>query len=152
MRSVDIRERLRQSGLRCTPAREAVLRLLCGAHGGLAHGQVAEGRRTAGLDRVTLYRTLGALVAAGLVHRVQGVDGIWYYHAHPATTERCPAGHPHFQCVRCGRVRCLADQSLPWIAVAPGERVLGKQLIVHGLCRSCAVKDAGDCLDATASG
>ena len=75
--------------------------------GGLAHGQVAGGRQAAGLDRVTLYRALGALTEAGLVHRVQGVDGVWYYHAHTAIAERCPAGHPHFQCVRCGRVRCL---------------------------------------------
>ena len=66
------RRLLQASGLRCTPAREAVLAHLSRRGRPLAHGEIARARGLAALDRVTLYRTLGALQDAGLVHRVQG--------------------------------------------------------------------------------
>jgi len=141
---MEVRMWLRQAHVRCTPAREAVLRLLHNAQHGLAHSQMTTpGSPIAGIDRVTLYRALETLVNAGLVHRVQGLDGIWYFHAHPAASRRCPADHPHFQCTRCGRVRCLTDQELPWVTVADEEQVLGKQLVVHGICSSCAQRGKG---------
>ena len=76
-RSSKVRELLKGSGLRCTPARDAVLRLLSQKDHPLAHSEIAKARGLTTLDRVTLYRTLTALQDAGLVHRVQDLDGAW---------------------------------------------------------------------------
>ncbi len=132
------RELLRASGLRCTPAREAVLAHLSRRGRPLAHGEIARARGLAALDRVTLYRTLGALQDAGLVHRVQDQEGAWRFCAHVRDGRRCPANHPHFQCTRCGRMRCLTGQALPWVEAGAGARVTGKQFVVYGLCAACA--------------
>lgn len=132
------RELLRGAGLRCTPARDAVLGFLARRGRPLAHREILDARGLAGLDRVTLYRTLAALLAAGLVHRVQDAEGTWRFCAHVRRGRRCPANHPHFQCTRCGRMRCLTDQELPWIEAGRGERITGKQFVVYGWCAACA--------------
>ncbi len=132
-----IRQVLRQSGLRCTPVREEVLRFLYDARRPLAHGQIAAAAGMEEVHRVTLYRTLTALEEAGLLHRVQGRDGVWNFCAHPPHGEDCPGNHAHFVCETCGQIRCLHEQSLPWIAVEEGERVSGKQLVAYGICSTC---------------
>ncbi len=135
------RRLLQASGLRCTPARDAVLAYLSRQGRPLAHSEIARARGLAALDRVTLYRTLTALQDAGLVHRVQDQEGAWRFCAHVRRGRRCPANHPHFQCTRCGRMRCLTAQTLPWISVRDGERITGKQLVVYGLCAACAERE-----------
>ncbi len=136
------RDLLRSAGLRCTPAREAVLAHLARQARPLAHRELARARALAALDRVTLYRTRAALQEAGLVHRVRDQAGAWRFCAHVRRGERCPANHPHFLCTRCGRMRCLTGQTLPWITVRGGERITGKQLVVYGLCRGCRERGA----------
>jgi len=132
-----IRELLNGSGLRSTPARQAVLRQLSRKGRPLSHGEIAAAGATTGLDRVTLYRTLAKLQDAGLVHRVQDHKGAWRFCAHVRLASGCPGNHAHFQCTRCGLMRCLADQSLPWITLPDSSLVLGKQLLVYGLCPAC---------------
>jgi Fur family ferric uptake transcriptional regulator/Fur family zinc uptake transcriptional regulator len=129
---------LKGAGLRCTPVRNAVLRALSRRGRPLAHTELARARGLEALDRVTLYRTLTALQETGLVHRVQDQDGVWRFCAHVRDESGCPGNHPHFHCTRCGRMRCLTGQELPWVAVEKDERVTGKQLVVYGLCAACA--------------
>lgn len=136
---MEIRQVLRQASLRCTPGREAVLRFLYDSGRPLAHGQIATAPGMEGVDRVTLYRTLTALEEARLLHRVQDKDGVWHFCAHPPDGDGCPGNHAHFVCDTCGQIRCLADQSLPWVTVKEGERVFGKQLVVYGICLVCTV-------------
>lgn len=132
-----IRETLRGCGLRCTPARETVLRRLSEHGHPLAHSELARARDIAALDRVTLYRTLSALQDAGLVHRVQDQQGAWRFCAHVRLEQGCPGNHAHFQCTGCGRMSCLTDQPLPWVSVSGAAEVLGKQFLVYGRCAEC---------------
>ncbi len=126
------------AGLRRTGARELILRSLLRAGRPLAHAEIVRRRGLGALDRVTLYRTLTALQAAGLVHRVQDQEGVWRFCAHVRRTGECPGNHAHFHCTRCGRMSCLPDQSLPRVSVPEGASVTGKQLVVYGLCPACA--------------
>ena len=142
-RRADIDNLLEVSGLRGTPVREDVLRLLWTAKLPLTHEQIAGSKGMEEADRVTLYRTLTTLQKAGLVHRVQGKDGVWHFCAHMPLADKCPANHAHFLCVRCGAMRCLTDQSIPFVAVGRGELVTGKQLVASGLCSSCASEERG---------
>lgn len=135
------RKLLEESGLRFTRARDMVLRFLYDVRRPLTHGQIAKGPGMENIDRITLYRTLAALLEAGLLQRVQGKDGVWHFCAPPHPNGAgCPGNHPHFLCTRCGQMRCLIGQSLPWITVDGAERVIGKYLVAYGLCSACATE------------
>jgi Fur family ferric uptake transcriptional regulator len=123
-------------GLRRTAVRKTVLAVLTDRGRPLSH---AELRRVIGakVDRVTLYRTLETLHRAGLVHQVLGEDGVWRYCSHDPDTAACPGNHPHFLCLGCGQMVCLADQLLPHVKVPERYEVKGKQLVVFGFCDAC---------------
>lgn len=135
-----IADLLRMAGLRRTPARLAVLAAVQEIGAPTTHAQLAADPRLAGMDPVTLYRTLAALQDAGLVHRVPGTDGVWRTCPHAARQEGCPGNHAHFLCLRCGAMRCLPDQPMPRVEVPPGARVLGRHLLAFGTCEACAVR------------
>ncbi len=128
--------------MRVTPVRLGVLRALCQTHTALSADQIVDelsrnqpgkGRKRKP-DRVTVYRTLSALVDSGIAHRLDPGDRVFRFglsgdhaaHApancgcgasencgHPATPPTRPStedqshGHPHFLCESCGKVECL---------------------------------------------
>jgi Fur family transcriptional regulator, ferric uptake regulator len=131
---------LMEAGLRPTSARQRVLSALQTAGRSLSHREMAD--RLSRLDRVTIFRSLKNLKKARLVHTVQGIDGTLRYFINQAEKQSCPGGHPHFLCLRCGGMSCLADQRIAVVRVPPGAEVRGKQLLVYGVCPSCASKSA----------
>jgi Fur family ferric uptake transcriptional regulator/Fur family zinc uptake transcriptional regulator len=128
---------LRAAGLRRTPARLAVLAQIEQQARPLAHAELLALPDLAQLDDITLYRTLAALVEAGLAHRVLGTDGVWRYGAPPAGHPGCPGNHAHFFCSACRAMACLPDQPIPRITLPPGAAVDGRHLLVFGRCAPC---------------
>lgn len=129
---------LLQAGLRATPIREGVLALLLREGRPLSHADLtARSEEIPKCDKVTLYRTLESLTKHGLVHKAQGIDAQWRYCASDPELPGCPGNHPHFLCLSCGAMVCLLGQALPRIEVPKGVTVLGKQLIVYGICDAC---------------
>ena len=122
--------------VRRTPVREAVLEILLEVRRPLSYREVAA-RLSGRQDRVTLYRTLLLLLEKGIVHRAQDMEGTWRYCAH-VPAPGCPGNHPHFSCRMCGRMTCLAGFTLPRLELEPGTIVEGKQMVVYGICASCA--------------
>ena len=140
---------LRDAGLRRTRTREAVLETLNRVDRPLSHQEIAGNSGLRSLDRVTLYRTLTTLQQAGLLHRIQGVDGVWRYRGHNSRTGKCAGNHIHFLCLECNRMSCLPEQALPWVKEPEDAEVFGKQLVVYGRCAACksqakAEDDAGN--------
>jgi Fe2+ or Zn2+ uptake regulation protein len=127
---------LEEAGLRPTPVRQRVLSALLDSGRSLSHRELTD--LLAGLDRVTIFRSIKLLKKAGLVHGVQGIDGTIRYVVNPREKRGCPGGHPHFFCVACGTMTCLDDQALPHVSVPRGAEVGGKQLLVYGRCPACA--------------
>lgn len=127
--------------IRRTPVREAVLTILLEERRPLSYREVAV-RLPGRQDRVTLYRTLLLLLEKGLVHRVQDLEGTWRFCAH-APSSGCPGNHPHFVCRVCGRMTCLTGIALPWLEMERGTVIEGKQMVVYGVCASCAGKYPG---------
>lgn len=125
------------AGLRRTRARRVVLEMLNRVDRPLSHQEIACSPETCHLDRVTLYRTLTTLQQAGLLHRVQGIDGVWRFRGHRAHSGKCGGNHIHFLCLACNRMSCLPEQPLPWIEEPAGAEVFGKQLVVYGRCAQC---------------
>jgi len=135
--SESIRATLKAAGVRRTVARENVLDSVLAAETPLTHAQLASLPRLRGVDPVTLYRTLGALVEARLVHRVFGVDGTWRYGAQPRGQTGCPGNHAHFLCTSCRGMWCLVGQPIPRVKVPRGARVDDRNLTASGICPRC---------------
>lgn len=136
-------EKLRSAGLRRTPARLAVLARIESLDRPVTHGELIE--ELGALDDITVYRTLGALVDAGLVHRVHGIDGTWRYCSQPREVAGCPGNHAHFLCTSCGAMSCLTGQPMPRVVLPAGVEVHGRHFVVHGRCGACvgASSDGG---------
>ena len=128
---------LRSNGLRRTQARKLVLDLMFQVPRPLSHQEIADEPALSQLDRVTLYRTLTTLEQAGLLHRIQGVDGVWRFRGHAIQEGKCGGDHLHFLCLECKQMTCLPEQALPWVEAPEGAEVFGKQLLVYGRCAAC---------------
>lgn len=138
---MDTAKILKNAGLKNTRQRKIILELLLSRGTPLSHGEILP-MLGESLDRVTLYRTLDALKGAGVVHQVQGVDGVWRFCAHDGEADGCPGNHPHFLCLDCGKMFCLTDQTMPRVDVPDSVEVEGKQFVVYGRCGECAATKA----------
>jgi Fur family ferric uptake transcriptional regulator/Fur family zinc uptake transcriptional regulator len=76
-----VEELLSKAKLRATHQRKVVLSLLIEKASPLSHSEISS-MLTEPLDKVTLYRTLQTLKTYGIVHQVQGLDGVWRFCAH----------------------------------------------------------------------
>lgn len=139
----EIRELLRTSGIRATPARIAVLQELRGADSPLTHADVAEKLVPLGFDKATVFRNLADLTEAELISRTELGDHVWRFEI--IDPDR-PGGekHPHFVCVECGSVTCLGDMQF-----TSGSRRRAKEIgriteiLIKGHCSDCATTTAG---------
>jgi Fur family ferric uptake transcriptional regulator len=142
-----VRNRIRGAGMRCTPARVAVLHHLETAPGPLTHAEVSESLHHLGFDRATIYRNLTELTEAGLASRVELGDHVWRFEAKRAGGGHKGDDHPHFVCTTCGEVSCLDDVE---VAITPrpgvGKRAkrepggrIGSvtEVLLKGRCEQC---------------
>jgi Fur family ferric uptake transcriptional regulator len=135
----DLRARIRSAGLRSTMARVAVLERLESAASPLSHAELADVLVPKGFDRATVYRNLIDLSDAGLVSRTELGDHVWRFELRHEGAEHLD-DHPHFICVDCGEVSCLADVSVD-ISPSPGSKrsVIGEltEVLLKGRCGRC---------------
>ena len=129
--------RLRDAGLRATKHRICVLAKLLEEARPISHLEILNLLSEYKLDRVTVYRILAMIKDAGLVHQVQGTDGIWRFCAHDEVGGKCPGGHPHLLCEVCGQMICLSDQKMPHFEVPQDFKVTHKQMLILGICAKC---------------
>jgi Fur family ferric uptake transcriptional regulator len=142
-----VRNRIRGAGMRCTPARVAVLHHLETAPGPLTHAEVSESLHHLGFDRATIYRNLTELTEAGLASRVELGDHVWRFEAKRAGGGHKGDDHPHFVCTTCGEVSCLDDVV---VAITPrpgvGKRAKREpggrigavtEILLKGRCEQC---------------
>lgn len=89
------------------------------------------------INRVTVYRVLDSLVENGLVEKISGGRASFYGLAPNAHHQR----HPHFYCRECGRINCLAPQSVSMDTSALERIFPGKidsvEVRVEGICKHC---------------
>lgn len=102
-----LRTAVRNAGLRATPSRIAVLRLLRAASSPVSHSDVVAELSSQAWDPATIYRNLTDLSDVGLARRTDVGDHVWRYEA--VTGGHQASAHPHFVCTECGSVECLPD-------------------------------------------
>lgn len=132
-------QRLTDAGLEATPHRCLVLETLTAAGRALGAPELLEALGKA-MNKVTLYRILDVLVAAGVLLRSSAGDRAFRYCLATGGCA-CGHGHGHFVCTACGAVECLDLAALPVDCSSLG-RLLGRQvrhveLRVEGLCPAC---------------
>jgi Fur family transcriptional regulator, peroxide stress response regulator len=135
-----IKKTLKDSGLRCTPQRYAVMAFLMNQisrHPTAAEIFVAVNHAHPRCSRATTYNNLRDLVQAGLVREV-AVEG------RAARFDAKGVRHHHFICDRCGNVEDVEWYDVPRPAPGSlGKRILRQyELIFRGLCAKCARRRA----------
>ncbi|HJL19991.1 MAG TPA: transcriptional repressor [Sandaracinaceae bacterium LLY-WYZ-13_1] len=135
----NLKQVLRDAGLRATSARAAVLRCLIEAQRPLTHADVCERLASLGYDRATLYRNLMDLTDVGLALRTDLGDHLWRFEL-AGRDEHEDTVHPHFVCSECGTVRCLPDDALDVRPVRGVPRSVKRKRVeiqIRGLCNAC---------------
>ena len=132
----DAQALLRDRGLQVTAQRLAVMRAVAG-HPHATADQVVEAARAdiGTISRQSVYDSLGALVEAGLVQRIQPLGSATRYEA------RVGDNHHHLVCRGCGRLEdidcaagdapCLTPQEDLGYAIEQAE------VTYWGRCRDC---------------
>lgn len=132
-----LRDLFHEEGLRLTPQRRLVLRVLQSSDRHLdAEALYARVRaEDPDISLATVYRTLRVLKEIGLVEEHSLGEG----HSHYEAPRESP--HYHFVCTRCGHV---LEFDSPYVELATAEleerhglRVESAHLRLSGLCRSC---------------
>jgi len=130
-----IRQRLEDSGLRCTSQRYSVMSFLMDHHEHPTAAEIFEAvnRLDPRSSRATIYNNLRDLVDAGLVRQIAAEGRTARYDAKDEL-------HHHFICDRCGSVEDIEWYTVPGPATGTlGKRVIREcELIVRGLCTQCA--------------
>jgi Fe2+ or Zn2+ uptake regulation protein len=128
---------LRGRGLRATPQRVVLHRILRGIDGHITAEELLA-RATAQLPSVslpTIYAALALLEDMGHVQRVSALGGTAIY-----DTRR--SAHHHVVCRVCGTVEDLEAPADTWAVVraaeADGFTSLSAQVTVQGVCARCA--------------
>ncbi|HET8776511.1 MAG TPA: Fur family transcriptional regulator [Candidatus Limnocylindria bacterium] len=132
-----IADRLRAAGERVTRQRLVVADALA-ATGRQATAQDLYERlraRAPHIGRATVFRTLEALVAAGVARRLEADGHVYAYVA-------CrPGHHHHLACSRCGRVEEIGEAYIrpvaERVAAERGFRIDDARLDFYGICARC---------------
>ncbi len=136
----DTRLMLRDSGLRATPARIAVLNLLAAASQPSTHQEISERLESRGIDKSTVFRALNDLTEVGLARRMELGDHVWRYEPTRVTAndDDSQQPHPHLLCIDCGTITCLSDRDVT-LRVAKSVGVI-EDILLKGYCPHCAAK------------
>ena len=133
----DIKQAIREVGLRATPARVATLSLLQATSSPLTHADVAKHLGKKGIDKATAFRNLNDMVTAGLLRRTELGDHVWRFELIPQG-EHDAASHPHFVCVDCGNVSCMDEVKLTARSLRVSQE-FGEvtEILLRGHCHDC---------------
>ena len=136
------RDRLRSAGQRVTPQRLLVADALARAGRQLTAQELwlRVRRRSPRIGRATVFRTVEALVGAGVARRLELPN-------HASGYVACqPEHHHHLACSRCGRVEEIGESYVDAVAqrVASdtGFVIDDARLDFYGRCAACASEDA----------
>lgn len=132
-----IREDIRTTGLRATPARVATLKLLREATSPLTHADVADQLDRNGIDRATAFRNLNDLTDAGLLRRTELGDHVYRFEE-IRPDEKENGAHPHFLCTICGAVSCLTNVELTPESLRECMKIGDVfEILLRGRCNEC---------------
>jgi Fur family peroxide stress response transcriptional regulator len=136
-RLAEMAAKVKASGLKLTPQRLAIMRLLAESedHPGVDGIRKRLKRRFPGISQATVYRTVQLVKSLGEVCEIAFADGGSRYDG------RKPQPHPHLVCMECGRIldpelASLKDMTRE-VSAASGFRITTFRLDFFGICPAC---------------
>ncbi|MEN8303826.1 MAG: transcriptional repressor [Campylobacterota bacterium] len=138
MNNEEIKEELREKGIKNTKAKSILLHILKSSEGPIAVNSLhAQCQKETSVNLVTVYRTLQQFYEKKLVQEFLGKDGVIQYEY----TRQGTRAHPHFQCEKCNKVICLGelgfDDALYFSNMAKQHRVNTINITLNGVCEEC---------------
>ncbi len=128
---------LKKAGMRLTPQRIAICRLLAESNDHPTAAMIYEHLRIQypSLSLATVYNTLDALVGLGLVNALgHAGDGAVHFDADTSP-------HINLACISCHQIVDVASSQVAGleseISHASGYQLLGVRMMYYGLCPSC---------------
>jgi Fur family ferric uptake transcriptional regulator len=131
-------ERLEMRGHRVTESRRRVLAAVMAQPAHFTVDDVV--RRTRGVGRATVFRTIKLLLDLNILCRILLDDGTLHYRVSTR------GHHHHLVCNQCGRVedftRCDVPALIRRVARGTGYEIEGHWLEMYGRCRECRQRTA----------
>jgi Fur family ferric uptake transcriptional regulator len=140
----DLPGRLRAKGLRWTPQRRLLVRVLETTTGHVTGSELVDRCRAVDPTTIasTVYRTLDVLEELGVLRHAHGVDGREEFHVRPT------ADHGHLHCTVChGAWEIGAEEARALVSSIERSRgftVDLSHLSVAGVCAACGAATATD--------
>lgn len=134
-------ERCRKAGLKVTPQRLAIYKLLmdCADHPSAdwVYRKITDTWPTISFD--TVNRTLLTFSEIGVIDMVES-------YSLSRRFDSQTNNHHHLHCIRCGQITDFCDATLDDVPLPPhiGNHftVTGKRMVISGICSNCAEKKA----------
>lgn len=139
---------LTEAGLRPTPVRLLIVRLLDEAPWPITSAEIEERLET--VNRSSVTRTMSVFQKSGLVHVISdGTPSLKYELCREGHDARHGAGrfhghndeHVHFHCEVCGRTICLTDVEIPEVRLPEGLEARKVNFVITGVCSDCQTKE-----------
>ena len=133
-------EVIKGKGLKLTPQRRLIIDIIHDAHSHLTGEDIINHVQTRmpGVNKSTIYRTLGVLERTGCVFKSESGDHSIYHHAEEGH-------HHHMICSKCGKIiECDEDVFTPVessLLENYGFCVDFKHMVMNGLCGECKSKN-----------
>lgn len=128
---------LRSTGLKVTPLRLAILKVLEHEHAPISAEDLADRLKKVSFDRATLFRTLKTFTEAGILNQIDLGEG---FHRFERNCEK-HHHHHHIICNSCKEVEtlpfCVPDEFLKYLK-GRGYKELSHRMDFSGLCKKCA--------------
>jgi Fur family transcriptional regulator, ferric uptake regulator len=131
----DDSDQIKNAGLKNTPARTAVIKVLKSAKSPIDVEKIIEevNKETA-VNQATIYRILDLYTKKGIVERVELGEGKYRY-------ELQAKHHHHLVCINCGKIEDVEVEKLSEIEDKikdkKGFQVKSHSLEFFGLCKNC---------------
>ena len=132
----DVLSKLRQTGLKRTQARRAILNVLVEEHGPFSSEEIYQRLKSHGCDLVTIYRNVISLEKVGLLKSCDFGDRIKRYELLDESYK-----HQHIACKVCGKIDTV-NYALPKSVLSvlrkKGYAEVEAKLEFVGVCPDCA--------------
>lgn len=134
--NIHLAELLRERKLKATPTRLDVLSVISDYNKAIPFSEIQHALH--GFDRVTLYRTLHALVDNGIIHKalIDEKETFFAMCSKNCTSDTHNHKHIHFKCSRCQAVTCVQTVN-PISLSIPGHLIEDFEIEATGVCASC---------------
>ncbi|MEA2073387.1 MAG: transcriptional repressor [Campylobacterota bacterium] len=138
MNENQVKDELKQKGIKNTKAKSALLHILKSNKAPMDVNTLhKECQKSTSVNLVTVYRTLQQFHEKKLVQEFLDKDSVTQYEY----INQNSRAHPHFQCEKCNKVVCLGalsfDDALYFSNMAKKNQVNMINITLNGVCEEC---------------